>query len=66
MSNIEKHSADFQPQIWKQYTMQELGSWVHLLTKRAEHRANVEKRAKDFYDAQNYLDMMQLKLDALK
>lgn len=39
--------------------------WIHLFAKRAEHRRNIEKLKKDLTDAQNYLYMMQAKLDAL-
>lgn len=60
------HATDYKPGAWDAYTMAELGQWVHLFAKRAEHRDNPEKRAKDLTDAQNYLDMMQAKLDALK
>jgi hypothetical protein len=66
MTSIEQHAADYKANAWDQYTLQELGAWVHLLAKRAEHRDNAEKRAKDLYDAQNYLNMMQEKLSALK
>jgi len=59
----EPHQADYKPQAWEAYTLAELGWWVHLLTKRAEHRSNSEKRAKDLHDAQNYLSMMQAKLE---
>ena|SRR5690242_398012 len=62
---IKPHAPDYKDHSWELYTMQELGEWVHLLAKRAEHRDNPEKRAKDLYDAQNYLTMMQAKLDAL-
>lgn len=64
--NIQKHDGDYKPQAWETYTLAELGWWVHLLTKRAEHRDNAEKRAKDLYDARNYLDMMRTKLDTIE
>jgi hypothetical protein len=63
---MEAHIADYRCGAWTQYTMQELGMWVHLLCARAKHRDNPDKRAKDLYDAQNYLHAMQAKLDALK
>jgi len=66
MNNLDKHEVDYKENAWEQYTMQELGEWVHLLAKRAEHRGNPDKKDKDLYDAQNYLDMMQLKLNSLK
>lgn len=64
--NIEQHAADYKPKAWEAYTLAELGQWVHLFAKRAEHRDNAEKRAKDLYDARNYLDMMRAKLDAIE
>jgi hypothetical protein len=63
---IAKHDGDYKPQAWEAYTLAELGWWVHLLTTRAEHRDNPEKRAKDLYDARNYLDVMSAKLDAVE
>jgi hypothetical protein len=51
------------PQAWKTYTLAELGWWVHLIIKRAEHRLNHEERAKDLLNAENYLSMMQAKLE---
>lgn len=59
----ESHQADYKPHAWENYTLAELGWWVHLLTKRAEHRSNSEKRAKDLHDAGNYLSMMEAKLE---
>lgn len=64
--SIDQHAADYKPQAWEAYTMAELGMWVHLLSTRASHRDNAEKRAKDLYDARNYLDMMRAKLDAIE
>lgn len=65
-TSILPHTSDYKSQSWKAYTLQELGMWVHLFAKRAQHRTNPEKRAKDLYDAQNYLNMMQAHLDELK
>lgn len=44
---------------WKQYTLAELGQWVHLLVMRSHHRSDMDERIKDITNAQNYLDMMQ-------
>jgi hypothetical protein len=66
VATIAKHQQDYKSQAWEQYTMGELGDWVHLLTKRAEHRSNPEKRAKDLGDARNYLAMMDAKLKAME
>lgn len=63
---LEEHKQDYRVDAWKHYSMAELGQWVHLLCKRAGHRDNAEKRKKDLYDAENYLSMMQSKLDELK
>jgi hypothetical protein len=63
---LEPHQSDYHPQAWLQYSLMELGMWVHLLAKRAEHRLDPEKQAKDLYDAQNYLSMMKAKLDELQ
>jgi len=56
----------FKRRSWDLYNFTELGSWVHLLVKRSDNRTGLEKRQKDLVDAQNYLNMMQSKLDAFK
>lgn len=66
MSTVEDHQPDYKPEAWEQYTLAELGWWVHLLAKRAGHRADEAKRAKDLDDASNYLEMMRRKLEAAK
>lgn len=65
-NTIEKHEADYKPEIWRQYTLAELGNWVHLLAKRADHRTHPEKRKKDLEDARNYLSMMDAQLSELE
>lgn len=60
---IKKHSAKFKNGSWRNYTFEELGSFVHLLTKRANHRTEQLKASKDLQDAKNYLGMMFAKLD---
>ena len=64
---LQSHQQEYQSQAWKAYTLMELGSWVHLFAKRAEHRSHaaIDKRKKDLYDARNYLAMMTAHLDAL-
>ena len=62
MSRIEKHQLDYRKGIWKQYSIQELGMWIHLFHKRASHRDNNEKATKDLYDAKNYLWMIEQNL----
>ena len=60
---VRERNAEERAIAEQDYTLQELGYWVHLLATRSQHRSNPEKRAKDLYDAQNYLDMMQARLD---
>lgn len=61
-----KHQEDYSPKAWEAYSLEELGNWVHLFAKRAQHRSNFAKKDKDLHDAQNYLDMMQSILNDLK
>jgi hypothetical protein len=63
---LKEHEAKYHANAWEAYTLEELGHWVHLFAKRSEHRSDAEKKKKDLTDAQNYLDMMQAKLNALK
>lgn len=60
---IKKHSDKFINGSWREYSFQELGNFIHLLTKRANHRTDYDKAQKDLYDARNYLVMMLSKLD---
>lgn len=62
--SCEKHQSKYHGNAWKDYTLAELGQWVHLFVKRAAHRSDTTKRAKDLSDAQNYLHMMQAHIDA--
>ncbi len=62
---IKQHEASYKPNAWEEYTIQELGTWVHLLAKRSRHRASDKKR-KDLADARNYLAMIGSHLDALE
>ena len=61
--SIKPHADDYKEGSWKEYSFSELGQWVELLSKRATHRKNPEKRKKDLYDAKNYLDMMVSRLE---
>ena len=63
---IQSHQGDYNSGAWELYSLAELGQWVHLLTKRAEHRTNLAKKDKDLTDASNYLAMMQSKLVEMK
>lgn len=66
MSNFNKHDADYSPKdAWRQYSLAELGTWVDLFARRSTARADKEKKEKDLYDAQNYLDMMQERLNEI-
>ena len=60
---IKDNSKDYNIGSWADYSLQELGSWVHLLHKRATHRTNLEKKEKDLHDARNYWIMMGAWLD---
>jgi hypothetical protein len=64
--SIVEHNKDYKDNAWQQYTIEELGNWVHLLAKRATHRTDIAKRFKDLTDAQNYLNMIQEHLNSLK
>ncbi len=48
------------------YTFAELGNWVHLLAKRAEHRNDFAKYEDDLAQANNYLNTMRSKLDSMR
>lgn len=61
--SLQQYANQYKDGAWRLYKMYELGNFVHLLSKRASHRADPVKRLKDLTDAQNYLDMMQAKLD---
>lgn len=58
-----QHEDKYLPQAWEQYTLAELGWWVHLLTKRASMRSTQEGKDKDLLDASNYLKMMLAKVE---
>lgn len=62
--SCKPHEADYTPGSWESYTIEELAMWVVLLTKRASHRLNDVKRAKDLRDAQNYAAFLQTKIDS--
>ena len=64
--SIKPHAQDYLDGAWRRYTLAELGWWVHLFHKRASHRRDPAKRAKDLRDARNYLEMMAAHLDAAR
>ena len=57
--SIVEHQPRFKADAWKDYSITELGSTVAFFVKRASHRTEPAKAAKDLTDAQNYLDMLQ-------
>lgn len=63
---IKEHSNKYKYKSWEEYTLAELGNWIHNLVKRAGHRseneAGSEKAEKDLEDAENYLEMMRSKI----
>ncbi len=59
-----EHFAEWQDGTWRDYTISELGDWVHLLHKRATHRITASKRLKDLEDARNYWIMIGSWLDS--
>jgi hypothetical protein len=62
--SIKSHEPDYRPNAWQEYTIEELGWWVRLLTKRSTHRADRVKREKDLGEAQVYADMLKAKKEA--
>jgi hypothetical protein len=65
-NEIKQHAPSYLADAWKDYSIAELGQWVALLTKRAGHRRDAGKRAKDIADARNYLRMMESHIAALE
>jgi hypothetical protein len=64
--SIKSHADDYKNKAWQDYSLAELGQWVHLFCKRSQHRNDRKKEVKDLYDAQNYLNMMQEHINFLK
>lgn len=64
--SIKEHQSKYKEGAWKTYSIMELGMWVHLFLKRATHRSDKIKARKDVMDAQNYLNMMQSEIDAVR
>lgn len=64
--SIKEHQPKYKEGIWRTYSLHELGMWVHLFVKRALHRKDKMKARKDIMDAQNYLNMMQSNIDAVR
>ena len=61
-----EHQPKYKAKAWEDYSFHDLGMWVHVLGTRAGHRSDATKKAKDIQDAQNYLDMMQSKLNEVR
>jgi hypothetical protein len=60
---IAPHDRSYKDRAWADYSIEELGMWVHLLVKRAQMRSDPDKARKDLYDARNYAAMIQAHLD---
>ena len=56
---IAQDAPKYKPAAWQEYTVAELGQWIHLFLKRAEMRADAQKRDKDIQDARAYLSMIE-------
>jgi hypothetical protein len=61
---LAEHAHKYHSGAWQEYTLDELGHWVHLFVKRATHRSDTEKKKKDLHDARNYWRMMGAHIDA--
>lgn len=64
--SIEKHEKDYKKGAYHEYSILELGMWVHLLSMRAKHRTDREKCRKDLYDADNYSTMIKQRLGEIE
>jgi len=62
--SIKSISENFVDNSWKNYTIAELGQWIYLLIKRANLETNKLKASNDIMLAQNYLNMIQVHVDA--
>jgi len=51
----KNYESAYQPEAWRNYTNEEIASWVGLFSKRSTMRTSKEKALKDLQDAQNYL-----------
>jgi hypothetical protein len=65
-ASIVKDETSYKPAAWHDYSIQELGNWVHLFAKRSGMRSDKAKAMKDLADAQAYLDMIQSHLNDAK
>lgn len=61
---IVEHAPKYIAGAWRDYPLEELGQWIHLLHKRARHRTSMSKRLKDLQNARNYWMMMGAWLEA--
>jgi len=64
--SCKDHQCKYKEGAWRTYSLMELGNWVHLLSRRAQHRTDLDKAKKDMLDARNYLNMMEARLDAFE
>jgi hypothetical protein len=63
---IKSHANDYKDRAWEDYSIEELGQWVHLLITRSYHRKDVKKALKDIEDAENYWHMMKSHIDSAR
>jgi len=61
--NNVTHEKDYKSEIWRNYTPEELASWVGLFSKRATMRTSKEKALSDLQNAQNYLAFLVKKIE---
>ncbi len=59
-----KHEDDYKQDSYMDYTIKEFGEIISFLIKRASMRKTLAKKNKDLYDAKNYAEMLQIKIDA--
>lgn len=61
--SIIPNAPDYKNRAWEEYTVAELGNIIHFFVKRAGHRQDPVKAAKDLKEARAYRDMLNAKID---
>jgi len=59
---LDEYKKEYIPDIYKEYTGEELMWWILNLVRRSTHRTNKDKSLKDIKDARNYLWMLEEKV----